>query len=65
MRDCSVIAVSRGNPEWNFSALHGAGRIMSRSKAKETLGMATYRQSTSGIYTTSVNQDTIDEAPMA
>lgn len=65
MRDGSVIAVGRGNPEWNYSAPHGAGRIMSRSKAKETLDMDTYKASMEGIYTTSVNEMTIDEAPMA
>ena len=65
MRDGSVIAVGRGNPEWNCSAPHGAGRIMSRTKAKATIDMEAYRQSMAGIYTTSVNEDTIDEAPMA
>ncbi|MBQ4234972.1 MAG: RtcB family protein, partial [Firmicutes bacterium] len=62
MRDGSVIAMGRGNPEWNYSAPHGAGRIMSRTKAKETIDMEAYRQSMAGIYTTSVNEDTIDEA---
>ena len=65
MRDGSVIAVGKGNPEWNFSAPHGAGRIMSRTKAKETLDMEAYKESMAGIYTTSVNEQTIDEAPMA
>ena len=65
MRDGSVLAVGRGNPEWNYSAPHGAGRIMSRSKAKETLDMADYRESMKGIYTTSVTPETLDEAPMA
>ena len=65
MRDGSVIAVGKGNPEWNFSAPHGAGRIMSRSKAKETLDIEAYKRSMEGIYTTSVNEQTIDEAPMA
>lgn len=65
MRDGSVIAVGKGNPQWNFSAPHGAGRIMSRSKAKEVLSLDDYRQAMSGIYTTSVNEFTIDEAPMA
>ncbi len=65
MRDGSVIAVGKGNPEWNFSAPHGAGRIMSRAKAKEVLDMASYKESMAGIYTTSVNEQTIDEAPMA
>ena len=65
MRDGSVIAIGRGNPEWNCSAPHGAGRIMSRTKAKETLDMEAYREAMAGIYTTSVNEKTIDEAPMA
>ena len=65
MRDGSVIAVGKGNPEWNFSAPHGAGRIMSRTKAKETLDMEAYMEAMSGVYTTSVNESTIDEAPMA
>ena len=65
MRDGSVIAIGRGNPEWNFSAPHGAGRIMSRTKAKETLDMEAYKEAMAGIYTTSVNEKTIDEAPMA
>ena len=65
MRDGSVIAVGRVNPEWNYSAPHGAGRIMSRSKAKETLDMEAYRAAMQGIYTTSVNEKTLDEAPMA
>ena len=65
MRDGSVIAIGRGNPEWNCSAPHGAGRIMSRTKAKETLDMKAYKEAMAGIYTTSVNEKTIDEAPMA
>ena len=65
MRDGSVIAIGKGNPEWNFSAPHGAGRIMSRTKAREAIDMATYKESMAGIFTTSVNEHTIDEAPMA
>ncbi len=65
MRDGSVLAIGRGNPEWNHSAPHGAGRLMSRTKAKESLDMEEYRQSMAGIYTTSVNEATLDEAPMA
>ncbi len=65
MRDGSVIAMGKGNPEWNYSAPHGAGRIMSRSKAKETLNLETYKEEMAGIYTTSVNEKTLDEAPMA
>ena len=65
MRDGSVLAIGKGNPEWNYSAPHGAGRLMSRSQAKVNLDMATYIESMKGIYTTSVNETTIDEAPMA
>lgn len=65
MRDGSVIAIGRGNPEWNFSAPHGAGRLMSRAKAKETLDLDAYKAAMQGIYTTSVNEATLDEAPMA
>ncbi len=65
MRDGSIIAIGKGNPEWNFSAPHGAGRIMSRSKAKESLNLEAYQAAMQGIYTTSVNLSTIDEAPMA
>ena len=65
MRDGSVIAVGKGNPEWNFSAPHGAGRIMSRSRAKSAISLEEYRKSMEGIYTTSVNEHTLDEAPMA
>ena len=65
MRDGSVIAIGKGNPDWNYSAPHGAGRIMSRTKAKQMLDMDEYRAAMQGIYTTSVNENTIDEAPMA
>lgn len=65
MRDGSVLARGKGNPEWNYSAPHGAGRIMSRTMARETLDMDDYKKAMEGIYTTSVNEATIDEAPMA
>lgn len=65
MRDGSVLAVGKGNPEWNYSAPHGAGRVMSRTAAKNTLSMDAYREAMAGIYTTSVNEQTLDEAPMA
>ena len=65
MRDGSVLAIGRGNPEWNYSAPHGAGRLMSRTKAKETLSMEKYKEQMAGIYTTSINEATLDEAPMA
>ena len=65
MRDGSVLAAGRGNPDWNYSAPHGAGRIMSRKKARQELDMEEYRRTMQGIYTTSVSESTIDEAPMA
>ena len=65
MRDGSVLAIGKGNPDWNFSAPHGAGCIMSRSAAKEQLDLDEYRREMEGIYTTSVNEATLDEAPMA
>lgn len=65
MRDGSVLAVGKGNVEWNNSAPHGAGRIMSRTKAKQSIDLEEYKASMQGIYSTSVNADTLDEAPMA
>ena len=65
MRDGSVLAVGKGNAEWNYSAPHGAGRIMSRKAAKDKLSLEEYRETMKGIYTTSVNEATLDEAPMA
>ena len=65
MRDGSILAIGKGNPEWNQSAPHGAGRLMSRRKAKETLNMDEYHHEMQGVYTTSVNPSTLDEAPMA
>ena len=65
MRDGSVLAVGKGNPDWNFSAPHGAGRLMSRRAARENLDLEAYRTAMSGIYSTSVNAATLDEAPMA
>ena len=65
MKDGSVLAIGKGNPEWNYSAPHGAGRVMSRTQAKSSLSMDEYKEMMSGIYTTSVNEATLDEAPMA
>ena len=64
MRDGSLICIGKGNEDWNNSAPHGAGRIMSRSKAKQLVDMEEYKQSMREIYTTSVSESTIDEAPM-
>lgn len=63
MRDGCIIARGKGNDDWNQSAPHGAGRIMSRIKAKETFNLDEYKESMKDIYTTSVNESTIDEAP--
>ena len=65
MRDGSLLCVGKGNPDWNCSAPHGAGRLMSRSEAKASVDMEEFRKSMEGIYTTSVSKDTIDESPMA
>lgn len=65
MRDGSVIAIGKGNPEWNYSAPHGAGRLMSRTAAKNNLSMEEYKETMKGIYTSSVCEATLDEAPMA
>ena len=64
MRDGCIIGYGKGNEDWNCSAPHGAGRIMSRSKAKETVSLEEFEKSMDGIYTTSVNESTIDESPM-
>ncbi|MBE6932300.1 MAG: RtcB family protein [Ruminococcaceae bacterium] len=65
MRDGSLICVGKGNPEWNYSAPHGAGRLMSRKAAFENLSLQEYEEEMSGIYSTCVNFDTLDESPMA
>ena len=65
MRDGSLICRGKGNPDWNCSAPHGAGRLMSRSAAKEQCSIQEYKAQMQGIYTTSVGMDTIDECPMA
>lgn len=65
MRDGSLICLGKGNADWNWSAPHGAGRLMSRSKAKELLSMEAYTESMKGVFSTSVNLSTLDEAPQA
>lgn len=65
MRDGSIIAVGKGSEEWNCSAPHGAGRVLSRTNAKATLSMDDYRTAMEGIYSTSVKESTLDEAPAA
>lgn len=64
MRDGSLICIGKGNPDWNNSAPHGAGRIMSRGKAKLELSLEDYENSMEGVYSSTVNMHTIDEAPM-
>ena len=64
MRDGSLICVGKGNPDWNYSAPHGAGRILSRSEAKDAVGIDEFRKSMKGIYSSSVMESTIDESPM-
>ena len=63
MRDGSLICMGKGNPDWNYSAPHGAGRILSRGAAKEKITLEQYEESMKGIYTTCVNSSTIDESP--
>ena len=64
MRDGCLICEGLGNDDWNCSAPHGAGRLISRGDAKKILDVKEYQLSMSGIYTTTANQSTIDEAPM-
>lgn len=65
MRDGCLICRGKGNPDWNFTAPHGAGRLMKRSDAKATITLEEYKKAMKGIYSTSVNESTIDESPMA
>ena len=65
MRDGSLLCTGKGNADWNYSAPHGAGRLMSRSEAKESFTVSEYKKQMKGIYTTSVNSGTLDECPMA
>lgn len=64
MRDGSLICIGKGNPDWNYSAPHGAGRILSRSEAKDAVGLDEFRESMKGIYSSSIMESTIDESPM-
>lgn len=65
MRDGSILAVGKGNPDWNYSAPHGAGRLLSRTQAKEDLSLDKFIDSMDGIYSTSVHKGTLDESPFA
>lgn len=63
MRDGVILGVGKGNPDWNYSAPHGAGRVLSRRRAKAKLSMKDFVESMKGVYSTSVNRSTLDEAP--
>ncbi len=65
MKDGSLICIGKGNEDWNFSAPHGAGRLMSRTKALENLSLDEYRKQMQGVYSTCINATTLDESPMA
>lgn len=65
MRDGLIIAEGLGNPDWNFSAPHGAGRVYSRREAREQISLDEFKESMAGIYTESICEATIDESPMA
>jgi RNA-splicing ligase RtcB len=65
MKDGSLICIGKGNPNWNFSAPHGAGRIMSRNKAKEVITLEQFKETMRGVFSTTINKWTIDEAPQA
>lgn len=65
MRDGSLICMGKGNSDWNYSAPHGAGRLLSRNQAKNSFSLSEFKKQMDGIYTTSVNSDTLDECPMA
>lgn len=65
MRDGSIIAIGKGNPDWNCSAPHGAGRLMSRAKARESFTVSSFKKEMAGVFTTTVSKDTLDECPMA
>ena len=63
MRDGALICRGKGNADWNYSCCHGAGRILSRSKAKEIINLSDYAKSMEGIYSTCINESTLDESP--
>ncbi len=64
MRDGSLLCIGKGNEDWNCSAPHGAGRLMSRAEAKQSFTVSEFKKQMTGIYTTSVGADTLDECPM-
>lgn len=66
MRDGSLICIGKGNPDWNYSAPHGAGRVLSRTSAREQISFEDYKKTMEDahIFSTSVKLETIDESPM-
>ena len=65
MRDGCLLCRGKGNPAWNFSAPHGAGRLLSRAEARQSFTLSQYKKEMKGVYSTSVGRDTLDESPMA
>src|SRR5699024_6231145 len=65
MRDGSILAKGKGNAQWNYSAPHGAGRLKSRTDAKESFNLEDFQKSMQGIYSTSIKKSTLDESPFA
>ena len=65
MRDGSILCIGKGNKDWNYSAPHGAGRLMSRREAKRVLDLKEFKESMEGIYTTTANRSTLDECALA
>jgi RNA-splicing ligase RtcB len=65
MRDGSLICIGKGNEDWNCSAPHGAGRLMSRTQAKQSFTLTQFKSEMDGVYSTTVSRDTLDECPMA
>lgn len=65
MRDGCLLCAGKGNEDWNFSAPHGAGRLMNRAEVKQSFTLSQYKKAMQGIYTTSVSRETLDESPMA
>lgn len=65
MRDGCLICSGKGNPDWNYSAPHGAGRLLSRAEVRQSVTLSQYKKAMQGIYTSCVNRETLDESPMA
>lgn len=65
MRDGSIICRGKGNPDWNYSAPHGAGRLMSRTEAKQRITLTQYEAAMTGVFSSTINKSTLDEAPFA